>query len=412
MPEPLFRQQALSRQGERLWGSLLLSQPLAFSVLTGLVAVVVGGALAFLASQDYVRKQSVNGLLVPDQGLLEIRAPQAGLLATLAVANDEFVAAGAPLFSLQLDHTLAADDGLTVRLLAELAQQQLALQQRRADRSAELALELQRLEQRRQYLQTRLQELQLLAANAQALLMLQDTARARAAQLLQDGLLARADHDTAQAQYLQQQAALLELALQQAETSNEYAALDIARDTARLGARQQLQQLDTELAELEKQRLRLGAEQRTSVVAPLAGTVTAVMRQRGMTVAAQETVLSLLPAGARLEAHLLLPSTAIGFVAPGQRVTLRYAAFPYQKFGVQHARISQVPGSSEPGPAAGGASQPLYRVSATLEQQSVSAYGNEEALRPGMLLTADIELDRRSLLEWLLEPLYSIKGKR
>jgi hypothetical protein len=28
-----------------------------------------------------------------------------------------------------------------------------------------------------------------------------------------------------------------------------------------------------------------------------------------------------------------------------------------------------------------------------------------------MLLSADIELDKRSLLEWLLEPLYSLRGK-
>lgn len=412
MPEPLFRQQALRRQGERLWGSLLLSQPLSFTVMTGCIFAVVTLALAFLASQDYVRKQSVNGLLVPDHGLLDIRAPQAGLLAALAVGPEQTVAAGSPLFSLQLDHTLAGADGLTVRLQAELDRQQLALRQRRADRAAELALELQRLDERHHYLQARLQELQLLAANAQALLALQDDARKRAAQLAHEGLLARADQDAAQAQYLQQQAALLELALQQTETTAERAALDIAAATARLSGRQQLQQFDTELAELEKQRLRLGAEQHTSVVAPLAGTVTAVLRQRGMAVAAQETVLSLLPAGARLEAQLLLPSTAIGFVVPGQRVTLRYAAFPYQKFGVQHARISAVPGSAEPGPEAGGSSQPLYRVRAELERQSVSAYGREEPLRPGMLLTADIELDRRSLLEWLLEPLFSIRGTR
>lgn len=412
MPEPLFRQEALCRQGERLWGSLLLSQPLSFTLLTGFVASLVVLVLVFLASQDYVRKQRVNGLLVPDQGLIDIRAPQAGLLGTLAVGPDQAVPAGAPLFTLQLDHTLAGNDGLTVRLQAELARQQLALRQRRADRAAELALELQRLDERRQYLQARLQELQLLAGNARALLNLKDEARVRAARLLEGGLQARADHDAVQAQYLQQQAALLELGLQQSETSAEHAALTLATDTARLNGRQQLQQIDTELAELHKQQLRLGAEQHTNVVAPLAGTVTAVMRQRGMTVAAQETVLSLLPAGARLEAQLLLPSSAIGFVVPGQRVTLRYAAFPYQKFGVQHARISAVPGSAEPGPEAGGGSQPLYRVSATLERQSVSAYGNEEPLRPGMLLTADIELDQRSLLEWLLEPLFSIRGTR
>ena len=34
-----------------------------------------------------------------------------------------------------------------------------------------------------------------------------------------------------------------------------------------------------------------------------------------------------------MQAELLAPSSAIGFIHKGDRVLLRYSAFPYQKFG-------------------------------------------------------------------------------
>lgn len=52
-----------------------------------------------------------------------------------------------------------------------------------------------------------------------------------------------------------------------------------------------------------------------------------------------------------------------------------------------------------------------YRVLVALDRQTITAYGKLESLRPGMLLDADILGERRRLYEWVLEPLYSVKGK-
>ena len=55
--------------------------------------------------------------------------------------------------------------------------------------------------------------------------------------------------------------------------------------------------------------------------------------------------------------------------------------------------------------------EPSYRVTARLERQTITAYGNEVALRPDMTLRADIVFDRRSLIEWLFDPLLSARGR-
>ncbi|MCY1558531.1 hypothetical protein D9M68_954740 [compost metagenome] len=69
-------------------------------------------------------------------------------------------------------------------------------------------------------------------------------------------------------------------------------------------------------------------------------------------------------------------------------------------------------GAGEPGVLTGSARQgePFYRVTVALAAQAVTAYGKPEPLKPGMLLEADILGEKRRLIEWVFEPLYSLKG--
>jgi membrane fusion protein len=55
--------------------------------------------------------------------------------------------------------------------------------------------------------------------------------------------------------------------------------------------------------------------------------------------------------------------------------------------------------------------EPSYRVAVRLDRASVTAFGREIALQPDMTVRADIVLERRTLIEWLLEPLLSLKGR-
>lgn len=358
MDQGLFREEVLERRTVGLRGAVLLSQPLPHTLFTFFLAGLVAAVLLFLIQHDYVRKQSVAGVLVPDSGLLELRAPATGTLVAVVVSSDSRVEAGEPLFTVRLDHTLAGVGAVTEQLLDETRVQEAALRQQA-------------------------HELELLILNEQRLLELRAAALARAENLRARALLAAADYDGVYAQWLQQQASLGRLWVQQAE-------------------------LRSQAAELQKQQVRMNAEQDTTVLAPAAGRIVNVLRHEGMELTAGEPVLVLLPAGAELQAELWLPSGASGFVNPGQRVNLRYDAFPYQKFGVQHAEIVEIAESafvSQPG------TPPRFRALARLERQEILAFGTPRALLPGMALSADIVVDERSLLEWLLEPLFSMRGK-
>jgi membrane fusion protein len=115
-----------------------------------------------------------------------------------------------------------------------------------------------------------------------------------------------------------------------------------------------------------------------------------------------------------LEAYLYVPSRAIGFIRPGQLVKVQFQAFPYQRFGTYNGRIIDVSDtilSPLELPIKMSLSEPVYRVAVELEQQTVTAYGEEVTLQAGMLLNADISVDTRNLMEWLLDPLYSLKER-
>ena len=94
-----------------------------------------------------------------------------------------------------------------------------------------------------------------------------------------------------------------------------------------------------------------------------------------------------------------------GFIRSGQRVKLRYSAFPYQKFGQYEGTVASVSRSAI-SPAelsqqlAGltslyGANVPVYRITVTLASQAVRAYGEQVPLQPSDF---DSEAQRLALL--------------
>lgn len=102
----------------------------------------------------------------------------------------------------------------------------------------------------------------------------------------------------------------------------------------------------------------------------------------------------------------------------GDRVMVRLDPYPYQKFGHLPARVTQVARValsgqelSALGLGEAAATEPLYRITAELDAQTITAYGEARPLQVGMQLQADIMQERRKLYEWVLEPLLTISGK-
>ena len=126
--------------------------------------------------------------------------------------------------------------------------------------------------------------------------------------------------------------------------------------------------------------------------------------------------MTIVNADARMVAELYAPSRAIGFTRVGQEVRLMYDAFPFQRFGSFAGRISTIsrtvlaPNEVD-APIQGQMREPVYRIRVQIAAQSIQAFGEQIPLQPGMTLAANIVLDRRTFLEWLLDPINAVRNR-
>ncbi|HEY5851768.1 MAG TPA: HlyD family efflux transporter periplasmic adaptor subunit [Lysobacter sp.] len=413
---PLFRPEALQARRTSHLGAISLAQPVRLWVLGAGAVLAAAAILAVLVFGQYSRRSRVTGQLVPDLGLSTVVAPTAGVVGRLFLEEGDDVGNGAALVRIDTpramsdgrDSVAAIRDGLRARdgSVAAMGKSQVA----QIDAQVS-GMHGQLVSARRELAQVR----QSIAARSRQVKLGRDTVdRYRRIS---------AEQFVSQVQLDQQEQALLELvnermALERQATSIERAIAQMEQSLRELPAQRatQLALTSRDRALIEQERVQLETSGELLIKAPVAGTVASRLIEPGQAVQAGQPLLSLLPRGSTLQAQLLVPSRAIGFVEPGSTVLLRYQAFPHQKFGHHAGRVIRIsrsavnPGESTALAGGGQATEPYYRVLVALRAQTVTAYGSPEPLRPGMLVEADILSERRRLLEWLLEPLYSVRG--
>lgn len=416
MSERLFREEVFAARRQGGLGTIFLAQPLSLWAITWLVVAVTALLLAFGVFGEFTRRHRVTGLLVPEAGLVGVVAPLSGTLSQLLPPEGDAVDAGAVLARIVAPRALGSGDDATHALLAGVAEREAGLT---AQAEAQgLAFDA-----------------QLAAARVRAATLAEELPALREEIALRDRQLALADEVFERQQALLEQRYIGELTLRQ----QEQALIDLRSQRQALlrqeiGLRRELAQVRQQIAELGarreaeeaarrqsaavigQERLQLEAGGEQLIRAPLAGVLANRLVEPGQAVQAGQPLLELMPEGAALQARLLVPSRAIGFIQPGDRVLMRYQAFPYQKFGHQEGRVlrishSPVPASEALPQVGAQPGETWYRVIVALDRQHVTAYGQPEALRPGMVLEADILGDRRRLYEWALEPLYSLRGR-
>ena len=416
----LFRPEVLEGRQRDWLGNIQLIRPVSLAVLTTLVAVCVVALAAFLALGEYTRKARINGVLVPDQGVIRLMSPQGAVVLESHVTEGRAVHRGDVLYVLGVGQaTLSGDTQAAVQtsLAARERSLQLASRQSNSLEQAQLAAIDGQLEDMRRELTSIGVEADLQRQR----LALAQQAQSRFESLRADNFVSSAQVQTKAEEVLGLKAALLGLERQHSAHLREVAGLEAKRRELPIRGQASRGEIDRDLALLSQQSAESEARQRIVVRAPQDGLVTGVLAAVGQTVTPGVALASLLPADAKLQAHLYAPSSAVGFLRPDQKVQLRYQAFPYQKFGHQSGAVIQVSRSPLQATelaslplqigAGAGSTEPMYRITVQLDQQSVAAYGQAQPLSPGMQLEADVLLDKRRLIEWLFEPVLGITGR-
>ncbi|MFZ6676210.1 HlyD family secretion protein, partial [Undibacterium sp. Xuan67W] len=417
---PLFRQQAIDHISTRQYGTVLLTSATSHRWLTAWFVGLIFVIIAFFFLFSTTRKAQCQGVLLPTSGVIRVLPTQSGVIAEKLVVEGQSVHAGDVLFVLSSERS-SANAGDANKVISGL------VQSRRDSFSLELKQSSLQSQQRLYALQRRATDMdaELHKLDDQIVLQQQRVSLAeqsfkRFSDLQATNYLSAAQLQDKQAELLDQRQRLSEL--QRVKSSNQRDLASVQADVRDLQWQSQRDTaaLQRNVSSLEQDLTESEARRKLVILAPQDGIVTAITAEPGQTVNVNSPLASVLPVDAQLEAEIYAPSRSVGFVKPGMTVLLRYQAYPYQKFGQYEAKVKEVantslrpdeftlPGATLP---TGAGAEPLYRIRLKLDKQSVLAYGKAMPLKSGMLVDASVLLEQRRLVEWILEPLYSISGR-
>jgi membrane fusion protein len=410
----LFRPEAVHHATRRLEGSVMLAAPTSVITLGFFLAAVLFAAGVFAASATYARKATVIGFLVPDRGMIRVALQAPGTLQSIMVREGDVVAAGERIAVLSL--SAETTSGNVGEVVAKGMRSEAAAARAKAESQlARLQVEREQSSIRLSKSEAELQHVTMQVSLQGQRLQFAQTEVERGETIAAKGFMARREVDARRVAVLTAEQELAGLRRQQAAIERDiadikarFASIPLEIDAAHSEAQTADAALQQRRAESEARRLQF-------VTAPIAGRVAALPVTAGQTLSTGGTVAVVIAEGGQLEAELLAPSRSIGFVRPGQPVELSLEAFPYQRFGTVAGTIrtvsSTVLAPNEAGIQGLDIKEPVFRIRVSLSREVVQAYGQNVRMQPGMLVSALIVFDRRSLLAWLFDPIYAV-GRR
>lgn len=407
----MFRSEVTLQHRNHLSGDVAIAVPVAWQSIGLLVfGGVVAGAV-FLALAGYARVETVTGTITPDTGVSPIVPTRAGVIAALAVRDGQSVAAGAELAVIRAEEDGATPQSPAALVAAAIAQQDASLAAQSDAAAASAQAQGAQLAAQQAGLIGEIAQLQAQIATQRTLIASagKDFERARA--IAERGFISERDLQVREETVLARRQGLAQL--EQALAAKRAALTENARMAAQIGAqaRAQTASLAATRAQVAQQAASTAGARSYVLRAPMAGRVTALTARVGQPAGPQGQLMTIVPAGARLQAELAVPSAAIGFVQPGQEVRLAIDAFPYQRFGTVIGKVRTVAASAVNMQGPNGATLAVYPVTVTLDQGAIAAYGRTQPLVSGMTLTARIVTEQQSLLQWLFEPLFAVRQR-
>jgi membrane fusion protein len=415
MPRQLFRQEAIDAQREKFLGEAIIARPVPAWVFTLLAAGTAALLIAVALWGQYTRRERVEGYLALDAGAARVLIPDAGRVTELLIKEGDEVKSGDPMARISLDRSTISGGSTNAAVAAEMETRRGILERERAQLRDLGAQQLEQVKRREKDLsnelgqidaEMKLQRVRIGSAKDQ---LTRYRGLAGEKQFVSEALVKqKADEVT------DQEIKLQSLMRQRSQVEHDLEAAKLDEPSVALRSRTQVEQVERQMSELQESLTQVQARTETVIRAPVSGVVTNIAVNRGQSIAADAPLATVLPKGSGLHVELLVPTRAIGFVKAGQEVILRYDAFPYERFGQYHGRITDIgrnvwSAGDRVGPLS--VREPVYRVDVALDQQKVSALGQQFSLRPGMLVNADLLLEKRTIFEWVFEPVLKLKER-
>ncbi|ARW11330.1 HlyD family secretion protein [Acetobacter ascendens] len=423
MKKNLFRDEAVNARRQMWLGKVQASQP-AFVRITGWISLLfVILAIFYTIWGVYTRRVHASGLMVPPSGLITVNANATGAICEQHAEEGQHVKKGDKLFVIDLDAT-SVSGPTQKQILSQLQNQHTLLEQQKNLRSKDAPIEKQSMVTQIRYLNQQHEHIGHQLENDTRVLPVVENAVRR----MQTAETAHLVTETQFQSQLYTYAQLLSTHAQflQNYTDTEGKIADLTTKLIRYDNQlnHDLNDLDKQIAEIDQQIAESEGHRSSIILAPDDGILTSIRVSPGQQVSAGTPMLTLLPTSHTLEAELYVTSASIGFLHEGEPVLLRYAAFPYQHFGLYRGHVSEITRApvtatdfsnhesasiSKSKLSDQNSKQDIYRIRVHPDLPFVNVYGQHKLLEAGMAVEADIAIDTRRLYQWIFDPIMSMR---
>jgi len=407
-PPQLFREIAVEASAGTQIGEPLTTHWRGVALFTVLAFVLIAALVAFAATTEYAPVHRVPSYVDPRGGLVRLSAPISGHVRELAVEQGATVRRGALLAVLDSDPLREDGDSehgaLRRRLDDERGTIEREMGAARQEADANQALidrKLHGLKAEREALSAQIQASDELLASLK-------TQSEQIAAVAAQGYASRQEAAQKKDQVTSQQSRVAELRSTLARVDLETATTEAERQVVAAKLQGLIENQRRSSGELERLVVQGDSEAEQAIRAPADGVVSMALIANGQSVAAGQPLFTIAPIDVPLIVRLLVPARAVASVQAGLGVKVVFRAYPQEKFGQFDARIetvSDMPSLPSEIEQMYVLSEPVFVATASLPKELRAPDGRLLKIKAGMLADALVPIERRTVLEWLFEPL-------
>ncbi|WDD92389.1 HlyD family efflux transporter periplasmic adaptor subunit [Burkholderia sp. FERM BP-3421] len=371
-----------------------------------------------LINLTYANTESVMGMLTPRAGLIGVGAPPGWAVRDVFVGKDQRVRAGDKLLSVTRDTSFVTQVNNVQGMREAIKRQRVEVDQQMDAARLEYRSTLDQINQQIGALGESRGLIDKQIQDQKRIMSEYEERRGRVKQLLDEQVVTLEQYNQVNTQFLQASQAYQDLLLRKADLVKNGMKLRGDLETVQSKYDGSNAELKIKQEELNSKEFNIDETVNQVLYAPADGQIVRLDVVKGSVIDPPGTrVVEILPARADgLIAELYIPSSKAGFVKPGQEVKLAYGSYPVEKFGTYRGKLLSVSPVAFTAkelnlPADSGPPQTYFKCWVELSDRAPRFEGKPLALKAGMTLKADIVLEKRSLLEWLFEPLYRIRQR-
>lgn len=396
-----------------------------YMILVGFGFACLFGTWAWFGTMQEVSQ--AQGQLVPEGDTYKVQPVVAGEIANILVQEGDSIRAGQVVMELDTEVLAAEVERLSQNLTAlidQLQKTQLLIVQTGYEAEAQHAItaaEIQTQEAALIESQANIHTSQNLVTQLKTDVTANESRLERLRSLLDEGAISTEYmFDVEQTlrdrhRIMTEQQGQVQQALAQSEQLNARLNLERAEAVRReLETQEKLKRLQIEANDLEAQ----VAETQTLLKAaqtnldqmflhtPVTGTVSAVnISNIGEVAQPGETVIEIAPAETPLVLSALVPSQEAGLVETEMPVQIKFDAFPYQQYGIVSGQVMSISPDAKKDEQMGA----VYEIEIALERDYVIHEQQKVSLKAGQTAKAEIVIQRRRIVDFLLDPIRQLK---